>query len=190
MHSHSSFPRGFYKGTARGNPACWERLALCSGTNAAQSSQLKQHAPTNGCVRRCAVVLPPLAIRRVRSTDMNEEEPMTDRTDKTDKSAANRDPLTGAPGSHPVGAGVGAAVGTAVGAGTATGPAHRSRGTAPNRRRAMRGIAWSVLFRATQTETAARSFAMNQGSERSATGAPSPFEVQTVVAEGRPRRPE
>jgi hypothetical protein len=48
---------------------------------------------------------------------MNEKD--IDRTNKTrvnDKNPANRDPITGAPGAHPVGAGVGAAAGGATGA--------------------------------------------------------------------------
>lgn len=60
---------------------------------------------------------------------------MTDKTDKrdhTDVPDANRDPLTGAPGSHPVGAGVGAAVGTVVGAaaGALGGPVGMAAGAA------------------------------------------------------------
>lgn len=61
---------------------------------------------------------------------------MTDKTDKktdyVDHTDANRDPLTGAPGSHPVGAGVGAAVGTAVGAaaGALGGPVGMAAGAA------------------------------------------------------------
>jgi len=55
------------------------------------------------------------------------ELPMTDNTINDDRNAlANRDPLTGAPGSHPVGTGVGAAAGgMAAGAlaGTVAGPA-------------------------------------------------------------------
>ena len=60
---------------------------------------------------------------------IQEEELMTDKIDRTD---ANRDPLTGAPGSHPVGAGVGAAIGTAVGAaaGALGGPAGMAMGAA------------------------------------------------------------
>ena len=45
------------------------------------------------------------------------------------KRDANRDPITGAPGSHPVGTGVGAAAG-AVGAGAAVGSCGRTVGTA------------------------------------------------------------
>jgi hypothetical protein len=54
---------------------------------------------------------------------------MTDRIDKTD---ANRDPITGSPGSHPVGTGVGTAVGTAIGAaaGALGGPATAAAGAA------------------------------------------------------------
>lgn len=60
---------------------------------------------------------------------------MTDKTDKDkmiDRTDANRDPLTGAPGAHPMGAGVGAAVGTAVGAavGALAGPAGMAAGAA------------------------------------------------------------
>lgn len=61
---------------------------------------------------------------------------MNDKTDKKtdhlDHTDANRDPLTGAPGSHPVGAGVGAAVGTAVGAaaGALGGPVGMAAGAA------------------------------------------------------------
>lgn len=53
-------------------------------------------------------------------------------TDKIDRTDANRDPLTGAAGAHPVGAGVGAAVGTAVGAaaGALGGPAGMAAGAA------------------------------------------------------------
>lgn len=53
-------------------------------------------------------------------------------TGKTFDADANRDPLTGAPGSHPVGAGVGAAVGTALGAaaGALGGPAGMAAGAA------------------------------------------------------------
>lgn len=53
-------------------------------------------------------------------------------TDKTNDAAANRDPLSGAPGSHPVGSGVGAVVGTAVGAaaGALGGPAGMAAGAA------------------------------------------------------------
>jgi len=40
----------------------------------------------------------------------------TNKTRTTDKNPANRDPITGAPGAHPVGAGVGAAAGGATGA--------------------------------------------------------------------------
>jgi len=49
-----------------------------------------------------------------------------------DKADANRDPITDAPGAHPVGAGVGAAVGTAVGAavGALGGPAGMAAGAA------------------------------------------------------------
>ncbi|MBK5255531.1 MAG: hypothetical protein JJE39_05820 [Vicinamibacteria bacterium] len=50
----------------------------------------------------------------------------------TDKTDANRDPLTGAPGAHPIGSGVGAAVGTAAGAavGALAGPAGMAAGAA------------------------------------------------------------
>jgi hypothetical protein len=53
-------------------------------------------------------------------------------TEKIDRTDANRDPLTDAPGSHPVGAGVGAAIGTAVGAaaGALGGPAGMAMGAA------------------------------------------------------------
>lgn len=55
-----------------------------------------------------------------------------DGTEKIDRTDANRDPLTGAPGSHPVGSGVGAAIGTAVGAaaGALGGPAGMAMGAA------------------------------------------------------------
>ena len=43
---------------------------------------------------------------------------------------ANRDPLTGAPGAHPVGTGIGAVVGGAA-AGAATGPGGRQQATPP-----------------------------------------------------------
>ena len=43
---------------------------------------------------------------------------------------ANRDPLTGAPGAHPVGTGIGAFVGGAA-AGAATGPGGRQQATPP-----------------------------------------------------------
>lgn len=57
---------------------------------------------------------------------------MTDRTDTKLEADANRDPLTGAPGAHPVGAGVGAAVGTVAGAaiGALAGPAGMAAGAA------------------------------------------------------------
>ncbi len=57
---------------------------------------------------------------------------MTDRTDRKTGTDANRDPLTGAAGAHPVGAGVGAAVGTAAGAavGAMGGPALSAAGAA------------------------------------------------------------
>lgn len=50
----------------------------------------------------------------------------------TNKTDANRDPLTGTPGAHPVGSGVGAAVGTALGAaaGALGGPAGMAAGAA------------------------------------------------------------
>jgi hypothetical protein len=48
---------------------------------------------------------------------MNEKDiDRTNKTRTTDKNPANRDPITGAPGAHPVGAGVGAAAGGATGA--------------------------------------------------------------------------
>src|SRR5580765_8924240 len=64
----------------------------------------------------------------------------TERTDRTDNPDANPDPITKAPGSHPVGTGVGAAAGGAAGiggaiaagaiAGTAAGPVGTAVGAA------------------------------------------------------------
>jgi hypothetical protein len=70
-----------------------------------------------------------LKVGEICSADIHEEEKMPDKIDRTD---ANRDPLTGAPGAHPVGAGLGAAVGTAVGAaaGALGGPAGMAAGAA------------------------------------------------------------
>jgi len=71
--------------------------------------------------------------------DIHEEELMTDRTKNTDTYRddkgdrdANRDPITDAPGAHPIGSGVGAAVGTVVGAaaGALGGPAGMAAGAA------------------------------------------------------------
>jgi hypothetical protein len=57
---------------------------------------------------------------------------MTDRTDRKTGTDANRDPISGAPGAHPVGTGVGAAIGTGVGAavGALGGPATAAAGAA------------------------------------------------------------
>jgi len=58
---------------------------------------------------------------------------MTDRTSKSDTGRdANRDPLSGAPGAHPVGTGVGTAAGTLAGAaiGAMAGPAGAAAGAA------------------------------------------------------------
>jgi hypothetical protein len=57
-----------------------------------------------------------LASRANRSIDMNSDKPLA----KGEGRDANRDPLTGTPGSHPIGTGVGAVVGgAAAAAGTA-----------------------------------------------------------------------
>jgi hypothetical protein len=57
---------------------------------------------------------------------------MTEKIEKIDRTDANRDPLTGAAGAHPLGAGTGAAIGTAVGAaaGALGGPAGMAAGAA------------------------------------------------------------
>ena len=54
---------------------------------------------------------------------------MNDKTTKPDNNPANRDPITGAPGAHPVGTGVGAAAGGAA-AGAAIGSVAGPVGTA------------------------------------------------------------
>src|SRR3954467_11424837 len=55
------------------------------------------------------------------------------KVNKDDRDPANRDPITGAPGSHPVGTGVGAAAGGAAGAagGMAAGAAAGTAGGGP-----------------------------------------------------------
>ena len=59
---------------------------------------------------------------------------------RTDDSTANLDPITGAPGAHPIGTGVGAAVG-----GVAAGAAHpNSNGRSRATPRAMRGNALAI----------------------------------------------
>ena len=63
---------------------------------------------------------------------MKDENPNT-KDEKRDKQDANRDPITGAPGSHPVGTGLGAAAGGAAAgaaAGTVAGPVGTALGAA------------------------------------------------------------
>jgi len=78
---------------------------------------------------RTGAVGPPAAAKTSTYRTMNKDKDLNRDLNKKDKSR-NPDPITGAPGSHPVGTGIGAAVGGAAAAGAIAGTAAGPVGTA------------------------------------------------------------